>query len=227
MPIRINLLAEAQAAEDLRRRDPVKRGIWIGSFLIFCVVLWIGWLQVDIFQADSALKRHEETWKLKEGKWKEVTENERKRNDLDAKLDSLNRLSTNRFLWGSMLNALQTNVIKDIQITRLKTEQIFVQIDEQKQKTNGSKVIPRMPAAAIEKIGVKLEARDYNSTDRTYDKFKEVLSRSSYFTTHQQRKEGFIFSGTLGQLSSERDEPGRWYVSFGLDALLGEVRRNE
>jgi len=27
MPIRINLLAEAQAAEDLRRRDPVKRSV--------------------------------------------------------------------------------------------------------------------------------------------------------------------------------------------------------
>jgi len=27
MPLRLNLLAEAQAEEELRRRDPVKRGI--------------------------------------------------------------------------------------------------------------------------------------------------------------------------------------------------------
>ena len=45
MPIRINLLAEAQAAEELRRKNPVKRGIWIGGFLVLVVILWIAKLQ--------------------------------------------------------------------------------------------------------------------------------------------------------------------------------------
>ena len=31
MPIRINLLAEAKAAEELRRHDPVKRVIFVGA----------------------------------------------------------------------------------------------------------------------------------------------------------------------------------------------------
>ena len=48
MPIRINLLAEAQAAAELRRKNPVKRGIWIGSFLVCVVLLWIAKLQLDI-----------------------------------------------------------------------------------------------------------------------------------------------------------------------------------
>ena len=34
MPIRINLLAESLAEEDLRRRDPVKRAIIIGALLV-------------------------------------------------------------------------------------------------------------------------------------------------------------------------------------------------
>ena len=38
MPIRINLLAEAQELEEMRRRDPVKRAIWaavvIGAILL-------------------------------------------------------------------------------------------------------------------------------------------------------------------------------------------------
>ena len=34
MPIRINLLAEAIADEDLRRRDPVKRAIYGGAFVV-------------------------------------------------------------------------------------------------------------------------------------------------------------------------------------------------
>ena len=33
MPIRLNLLAEAQAAEDLRRRDPVKRALWLARLM--------------------------------------------------------------------------------------------------------------------------------------------------------------------------------------------------
>jgi len=40
MPIRLNLLAEAQAAEEARRRDPVKRAIWIGALLVSVVLVW-------------------------------------------------------------------------------------------------------------------------------------------------------------------------------------------
>jgi len=34
MPIRINLLAESQALEEMRRRDPVKRAIWVGVLVV-------------------------------------------------------------------------------------------------------------------------------------------------------------------------------------------------
>jgi len=47
MPIRINLLAEALAEEDLRRRDPVKRAIFIGAFLVALSLVWFSstWLE--------------------------------------------------------------------------------------------------------------------------------------------------------------------------------------
>ena len=46
MPIRINLLSEALAEEDLRRRDPVKRAIFIGVFLVALSLVWFSstWL---------------------------------------------------------------------------------------------------------------------------------------------------------------------------------------
>ena len=37
MPIRLNLLAEAQALEESRRRDPVKRAVWAGVFLVLAL----------------------------------------------------------------------------------------------------------------------------------------------------------------------------------------------
>jgi hypothetical protein len=227
MPIRINLLAEAQAAEDLRRRDPVKRGIWCGGFLIFCVVLWIGWLQVDVFRAVSTLKHHEARWTSLEESFKKVTDNEKKVRDIDGKIAALNRLSTNRFLWGSVLNTLQTTMVDQIQLTRLKTEQIIVPIDERKAITNGNKIIPRVPPAAVEKISLTIDARDWNPGETTYNKFKETLSNSEYFLNHLRRRDGFVFSGTLSAPAQDPGDPGRSFVSFTLESRFPEVRRNE
>lgn len=44
MPIRLNLLAEAQAMEEMRRRDPVKRAIWVGSLLVAVALAWAGYV---------------------------------------------------------------------------------------------------------------------------------------------------------------------------------------
>ena len=52
MPIRINLLAEAQAAEEMRRKDPVKRAVWIGGFVIFLVLLADAIFAVVFYQLD-------------------------------------------------------------------------------------------------------------------------------------------------------------------------------
>jgi len=46
MAIRLNLLAETQAAEELRRKDPVKRVGWIGALLIAIMLVWSSSLQL-------------------------------------------------------------------------------------------------------------------------------------------------------------------------------------
>ena len=55
MPIRLNLLAEAQAAEESRRRDPVKRGVWIGILIVVVMLAWGGSLQFQVVLANSEL----------------------------------------------------------------------------------------------------------------------------------------------------------------------------
>jgi len=42
MPIRINLLAEARALEELRRKDPVKRVAVVGILLFLLLIAFIG-----------------------------------------------------------------------------------------------------------------------------------------------------------------------------------------
>jgi hypothetical protein len=55
MPIKINLLAEAQIAEDLRRSDPVKRAIFIGALLVALALVWSSSLQLEAMIAKSEL----------------------------------------------------------------------------------------------------------------------------------------------------------------------------
>src|SRR5436190_22600059 len=114
MPIRINLLAETQAAEEARRKDPVKRAIWIGGFLVFLVLLWSGTPQLKII--DERLTDHglDTKWKAIEGRVKQVEEQARTVLDLEQKLSAIDQFTTCRVLWATALNALQYSTVENI-----------------------------------------------------------------------------------------------------------------
>jgi hypothetical protein len=57
MPINLNLLAETQIAEDLRRRDPVKRAIYAGSFLVVLALVWWSSLLLEVVIKRSELNQ--------------------------------------------------------------------------------------------------------------------------------------------------------------------------
>ena len=57
MPIRLNLLAEAQAAEEMRRKDPVKRSLWLAALVISLVLVWSSSLQLKAMVANRELSR--------------------------------------------------------------------------------------------------------------------------------------------------------------------------
>src|SRR5580765_5851095 len=106
MPIRLNLLAEAQAQEDMRRRDPVKRAIWVGVVLGVVILAWSSSLQLKAMIAKSELNRVESELRTKTNDYQQVMENKRKLEEVEFKLVELRSLTTNRFLNGTMLDAL-------------------------------------------------------------------------------------------------------------------------
>ncbi|HXG47613.1 MAG TPA: hypothetical protein VNO52_08310, partial [Methylomirabilota bacterium] len=63
MPIRINLLAEAQAAEELRRKDPVKRAALVAGALVTGVAAWSGTLQFQVLRSKRDLGQLEARWR--------------------------------------------------------------------------------------------------------------------------------------------------------------------
>jgi hypothetical protein len=229
MPIRINLLAEAQAAEELRRRDPVKRGLWIGGFIIFLAVAYIGKLQLDIWREGMTRKRLERNWIVEEPKYKALLAQQEKAEKLHGLLNDLDRYSTNRFLWGNVLNALQKSLVDDIQITRIKGEQTY-DITRSESITNQTPLgdqVTHKKGQSSERIRLVIEARDWNNQSQTWTKYKESLAKYDYFRRHLTPKDNFVLDGTTSAPMRDPLNPTREYVSFSLVSKFPEVHRYE
>lgn len=181
MPIRINLLAEQQALEEERRRDPVKRAIWIGAFLVALMLIWSMSLLGESMLGKSELSRFQVDRNSRTNEYRQILENKKRLDDIHFKLAALHRLATNRFLVGNLLNALQQGPADEVQLTHLKIDQNYVLVDEIK-ATTGENPTPAKPATATEKITLSLDAKD-NSSDAGagIGKYQEALSRLPYF----------------------------------------------
>src|SRR5690348_883153 len=161
MSIRINLLAEAQALEELRRRDPVKRAIWAGVALVAIMLSWSISLQLKAMIARSELSRVAAQLATRTNDFQQVLLNQRKLAEANHKLILLQEMATNRTLHGTLLNALQQTTLEDVQLTRLKTDETYVYNEEIKAKTNANlHITPGRPASVTEKVVVTLEAKD-------------------------------------------------------------------
>jgi hypothetical protein len=225
MPIRINLLAEAQAAAEMRRKDPVKRGIWIGSFLVLVVVLWIAKLQLDISFEQHEFNKIEADWKGKMTKYAAVTNAQARTSEIERKLAELDALHTNRFLWAPVLDALQKTMVDQVQVIHLTGIQAESKEDGKEVTVGGVK--RRMPGAMIEKIGLNIEAEDLKPSDENYNKYKETLCTFDFFATRLKRRDGFVLDGVLGPLTADPVDPNKQFRTFTLASHFPEVRVSE
>jgi hypothetical protein len=223
MPIRINLLAEAQALEDLRRRDPVKRAIWVGVLLVLLILVWSSSLQLKAIIAHGELTRAEAQLAARTNDFQQVLANQRKLAETEWKLASLQALATNRLLYGTLLNALQKTTVDDVQLTRLRADQSYALAEEVKPKTNSDNhVTPGKPASVTEKIVLAFEARDsgVNPGDQIR-KFKEAITASPYFQSFL----GKTNEVRLTSLSPPQSLGGRPFVQFTLECRFPEKTR--
>ena len=227
MPIKLNLLAEAQAAEEMRRKDPVKRGVYVGGFVVCVVVIWALTLQAKIIAAKSNLGTLETKWKSIEKDYQKAVESRRKSLEIEDKLAALARLTTNRFLWGTALNGFQQtlNGIEEVQVIRLKTEQTYALQEEVKPRTNSTQVIPGRPANSTEKVKMVIEAMDFsNPAGGQVNNYKENIASTEYFKKHLQTTNGVLLT-TLSppQVSQTHRNP---FVLFTLECYFPEKTRN-
>jgi hypothetical protein len=136
MPIRINLLAEQIAAEDARRRDPVKRAIYVSSALVGLMLLWGAWLYLDIRAARQNLATYETRLQTVEEKAKQTKGDKTLDLEISRRVASLKRYEEVRFYWANVLNGLQQVTVDNIRFMEVSSEQKYVANPEVKAKTN-------------------------------------------------------------------------------------------
>jgi len=223
MPIHINLLAEAQALEELRRRDPVKRAIWVGVGLVVVILAWSCSLQLKSMLAKAELHRVTAQLATRTNEFQQILANQAKLIQINHKLSALQQLATNRLLHGNLLNALQQTTIDDVQLVRLRTDESYIFNEEVKPKTNANDhVIPGKPASVTERIVVTLDARDsgINPGDQV-NKLKHTVSESPYF----QNALGKTNEVRLTNLSPPQALDNKSFVLFTLECRYPEKTR--
>ncbi len=222
MPIHINLLAEAQAAEEMRRKDPVKRSAWIGGFVVFLVLLCAVTLQFKIIVAKSEVSGLQRNWKSIEKQVQEVNDHRNNARDLERKLSALNQFTTNRMLWASALNAFQYTPVDGVQLVRVHTEQTFT-LNNENPKSSDGKSAPAKPATVTEKTVVTVDGRDFSA--RPGDQvphYKQTLASYPYFESALQKTNKIqLTSQTAPQM-----EYGRSFVGFELKLFFEEKERH-
>ncbi|SRR5436190_5952921 len=232
MPIRINLLAEQQAADELRRRDPVKRATWVGSFLVGLLTVWSAYLQVRLMAATSEVNRYEAEYKKLESNFKKVSANMEAAAEADRKWAALQALATNRFLWANPLNALQFVMVPvdDVQIVALKTAQTYAITEAVKPSTNTAGSLVRgKPGTSRERVSFTLDGKDTSkeskdpakrSTDGVF-KLQEAINNYPYFKTNQVKSQ--LITRSPDQV--DPNNPAKRFSTFTLGCEFPENTR--
>lgn len=223
MPIRLNLLAEAQATEDMRRRDPAKRVIWVAAVLISLMLVWSISLFLKSMLGNKELSAIQTQMNTRTNQYQLVLDNQKKAADIKAKLAALNQLATNRFLNGALLNALQQTTSDDVQLVRLRVEQTYVPREETKTRTNAPTTLPPKAASVTEKIVVTIEGRDASRSGDQYDMFKDALAANPYFQSALGMTNGVILKNFLPAAASP--DLDKKSIHFTLECRYAEKTR--
>ncbi len=215
MPIRINLLAEAQAEEELRRRDPEKRANFLGAFLVALALVWFSSTWLTYMLAKQKLNQVQADIQAHTNAYTQEKINLAKISEIQHRIDSLQQLSAARFLQGNMMNALQQTYVPNVQLTRLRIEQSYSASAAVAAKTNSFGVIPGKPPAVTEHIVLTLDAKDFspNPGDQV-NHYKDALLKQDFFKSNLDTVSG-VRLASLSALQTPLDS--KPFVLFTLE----------
>jgi hypothetical protein len=227
MPIRINLLAEAQAAEDLRRRDPVKRAILVAVVLVLLVLGWWSILFGNSMLVKSNLSKYENEYNSLTNKYTQVLANQNRLHDTESRLTMLSHYAAGRFLAASPLDALQHATVDNIRLMNLHFEQTYEVTPEVAAVVNpdtGART-PGKPGSSKEKVKLILDAKDSsdNPGGEQISRMQQILAANPYFQDqHITTNRIKLLKSDMPQYDNEARKP---YVMFELECQYVDMPR--
>lgn len=136
MPIRINLLAEQIEAEEARRRDPIKRAVFIGSSVVVTLLLFSASLQYRLHFLRKELQTVQAEVQDVEPQAKGVRVDLQRIAEIEGRHKSLHRYATNRLYWATVMDSLQRTVVDGVRVISLNTYQTYSTNAETRFRTN-------------------------------------------------------------------------------------------
>ena len=215
MPIHINLLAEAQAAEEMRRHDPVKRATFFGASLVVLALVWSGIVEINVVLVRESLAATQSEIASKTNAFQQVQMEVRQAGQNRFKLTALQKLQAARFLQGNLLNALQQATVDGVQLTRLRLDQSYSVMAASGDKTNDDHI--------RERIVLHLSARDSSANPGgQVNKFQTTIAKQPYFGAMLSKTNAVQLSGSPSALQTDASKP---YVTFALDCYFPDQIR--
>lgn len=224
MPIKVNLLAEALAVEDLRRRDPVKRAIFGGALFVALSLVWFSSIFVEHVVESQQLSSVQGQIQLRTNDFSSVQIKLKKIADTQKKLDALQKLSDSRFLQGTLMNAFQQLYVPNVELTRLRVMQTYNNTAGTPSVTNLYGVTPGRPPGATEHVLVTVDAKDFsaNPGDQV-NRFQDVLTGQDYFKNNLSATNGVRMANlSAPQSSFDNSKP---YVLFTVECRFPDKTR--
>jgi hypothetical protein len=223
MPIRINLLNEALAEEELRRRDPVKRAIFIGVFLVVLSLVWFSTIWLDYKILQQSKNKVEIEIDTRTNEFSQCQFDLRRITDSQRRLNGLAQLNSNRFLQGNLMNALQQIYVPNVQLLHVKLEQSYINKEGTTDSTNAyGSFIPGHPGSSTEHITLTLDGKDSSPNLDQMNHYKEALTKLDYFKSNLDPIEGVKQSNVPTPQSAPNGKP---FVLFTLECRFTDKNR--
>lgn len=209
MPIHVNLLTESQLAEEMRRRDPVKRFIFFCVSLVAIALMFSALMGGRNLLAKERLSEVQQAIDAKTNAYQNARQGLLQVTEAKNKLAALDKLQAARFLQGNLLNALQHATVEGVQLTSLRLEQSYDVVHPE-----GKKGKPAPPPTSTERITLHLGAKDFseNPGDKV-NTFKDTIASQPYFKALLQTNSVQL----AGPPTRAQNNGGKPYVTFTLD----------
>ncbi len=213
--IRLDLLAEEREAQELRRRDPVKLAYFLGALSIVLILIWGSYLKIRSMEAGAAVDRKEASLNGLLKASLEVSAEAKKAGELERTLIALQQWTSNRFEWAPAFEALKHTVVDDIQVVRVKTDQMLIYSPAIKAITNDNVVTAAKPAVTTEKITMNIQAKDFADPPAA-EKFMETIKANSWFQKHLRKNEPIRLKDRLAPQVDPAD-PAKTFILFTVE----------